>query len=250
MDKLPSDIFQHILSYNNNDFLFSGVLNKNLCVKKPQKTFIESLVQSKSRLKETLEYGIGLPYNILDILASCNKPQLLDIVLENSDIEWDHFCIESAIWNRSKEFIKYIHDSGYFWVPENAFIYSIENRDLELAQFMFDSGFGFPDERCMMHAQINEYIEIIEWIMRIENSDEYMMNIMIKNDDIENVIKMWEREFQFCQMNLITSCVNNSIKCFHFFLDLGIIPGKKEYTYACHMKRDYISNKIMEIIEF
>jgi len=247
INNLPADVFINILSFNTESFLFSGILNKSMYTK--TKTSIDSVLESRERLEEIIQSDFILPYNIFDIIASLDKPEMIDIILNNG-IEWDHFCIESAVYNKSIKFIEFINSSDLFWMPENAFIWAVENRDLELAKFMFNSGFGFPDERCIIYAHEYEFVEFIEWIETIYKSNEYIMYNNIKNDDLENVILMWDNGFELSRLELITSCVNNSIKVFRFIIDLGILPGKKEYNYSCHMKRTFISGMILDMIEF
>lgn len=249
IDRLPDDIFKSILEFNPNAFLFSGILNKNTYYRSPSKTGITSVLESTSRLEESLQNGLKLPDNILEIVAEADKPDMVFPLLENG-IEWDHFCIEKAVLNNSISFIIFINESDLFWLPENAFISAIENRNLALSKFIHASGMGFPDERCMIHAQKEQLHEVIEWLELIEESDEYIAYVYTKKDDLDNIIRMWENGFNFSRLELGTSCVNGSTKCFKFIVDLGLIPGKREYHLSSHMNRDEISSMILQIIEF
>ena len=249
IDRLPDDIFKSILEFNPSGFLFSGILNKKTYYRSISKTCITSILESTSKLEESLENGFKLPGNILEITAEVDKPDMIFQLLQNG-IEWDHFCIEKAVLNNSRSFISFVNESNLFWLPENAFISAIENRNLELSKFMYASRMGFPDERCMICAQKEKFHEVIEWLRLIEESDEYIVYVYIKNDDLDKIRRMWENGFNFSRLELGTSCVNGSIKCFRFIVDLGLIPGKREYHLSSHMNRDEISSMILQIIEF
>jgi len=184
---------------------------------------------------------------VLESIAKFNKPELLEIGFEHG-MEWNHFCIEEAVSNNSVKFINFVHNSDLFWLPENAFLSASENRNLELCKFMYEEEMGIPDERFLIEIQKNNDLEMLEWMNKIKESERYLSYIMILDDNVEGIKKLWENGYEI-KMNLLSFCCTyGSINCFKFLIEEGLIPGKKELLFSEQMYKHTIVNYILELL--
>ena len=253
MNNLPDDIMNLIFSYGEDDFLFTGTINKKTfeCKKnnKEYNTSHKSFIESGIRFEESISNGLNVSFNVLESIAKYNKPELLSIGFENG-MEWDHFCIEEAVSNNSVTFINFVNNSDLFWLAENAFLSAAENGNLELCKMMYDREMGIPDERFLLCIEKNNDLEMLGWFNNIKKSERYLSYIMVLNDNLEGIKKLWENGYEI-NMNLLSYCCTyGSINCFKFFIGNGLIPGKKELLFSEQMYRHTIVNYIFELLEF
>jgi len=251
MNQLPSEIVKNIFSFNNENFLFSGTISKNIYNSIDSRvTSHGSVLESASRVNESIDGNLDLSSRLLENLAKLDKPEFIHVCIQNG-LEWDHFCVETAAQYNSVSFIEFVNSSELFWLPENAFISAIEVKNIDLCKKMHGLGMGFHDERCKIHAQKNEYHDIVKWLNDIEDTDEYKIYSIIKRDCVSELVDMnLDVSYDFERFIITTCCVNGSSECLKFFINYGMSPSHKDLIYSDHMDRENISYILMNIDEF
>ena len=105
---------------------------------------------------------------------------------------------------------------------------------------MYDKEMGIPDERFLLCIEKNSNLEMLEWFNSIKESERYLSYIMILDDNVEGIKKLWENGYEI-KINLLSFCCTyGSINCFKFFIEEGLIPGNKELLFSEKMYKHTI----------
>ena len=252
---IPRDVLCHIMTYREkHSFLFLGLVNKAfLMYMEDNLTSYVSALGSETRLKCVIDSGelsgdgdALLNDMLLYGVARHDIPHCIPTLLK-AGMQWDPFAVEEAGEWESIKFLRYVEESGLFWLPENAYASACSYGKIDFMKKMVSEGLGFPDYRCMYMSIADGNIEMVEWLTLIMNSSKYNLTLAARDNDIILFNCMVDDENAELYQRLVTeACLNGSIDIIASLGRRGIHPTESDISHAKEMGREFVTDYVIE----